>query len=442
MKNKIKVVDSCMGQGKTSWAIQHMNETSGPWLYITPYLDELDRIAGGKKNGKVIEPACPGFHKPKDSSGKGNKSDDLKRLLADGCNIAATHQLFKRLDAEALDLIEGSGYRLIMDEVMQVLEVVSWGQEKVQALFTREVLAKGETTENGAIAKVTPGPEVRLDEFKQLQTWASEERLVLVSNTLLMWMFPAGVFGSFREVFNLCYLFDGQYQKGYYDLHGLEYQMMTVEKEQQSQTASSAGLPDAGGRYRLTPRVSEQVDPQWEELIDIYEGPLCQIGEEWHSMSHTWFGKKGAPLRKLGGHLFNYFRHMKKAKAQDILWTVPKAQQRVVGKKGFATGFLSRTTRATNDYRERSVLAHCVNIFMKPEIVQFFRGLGIELDQERYALSELLQWVWRSQVRERLPISLYLPSVRMRTILKSWLRSWRVEGLAEVETYEEEVKAA
>ena len=42
---KINVVDSIMGAGKTSYAIQMMTErTEDKFMYVTPFLDEVSRI--------------------------------------------------------------------------------------------------------------------------------------------------------------------------------------------------------------------------------------------------------------------------------------------------------------------------------------------------------------------------------------------------------------
>ena len=39
---KVTVVDSICGSGKTSWAINYMNDnTDKKFIYITPYLDEI-----------------------------------------------------------------------------------------------------------------------------------------------------------------------------------------------------------------------------------------------------------------------------------------------------------------------------------------------------------------------------------------------------------------
>ena len=45
----------------------------------------------------------------------------------------------------------------------------------------------------------------------------------------------------------------------------------------------------------------------------------------------------------------------------------------------------------------------------------------IEIDEDGFALSELLQWIWRSQIRQGKPIILYIPSKRMRELLEDFL---------------------
>ena len=50
MKNQcgVTVVDCICGSGKTSWAIDYMNtNTNKKFIYITPYLDEVERVLVG-----------------------------------------------------------------------------------------------------------------------------------------------------------------------------------------------------------------------------------------------------------------------------------------------------------------------------------------------------------------------------------------------------------
>ncbi|MNR36774.1 hypothetical protein D3C85_1547400 [compost metagenome] len=43
------------------------------------------------------------------------------------------------------------------------------------------------------------------------------------------------------------------------------------------------------------------------------------------------------------------------------------------------------------------------------------------MDQTLYALSEMVQFIWRSRIRDGKEINLYIPSKRMRELLKEWL---------------------
>lgn len=89
--------------------------------------------------------------------------------------------------------------------------------------------------------------------------------------------------------------------------------------------------------------------------------------------------------------------------------------------------FVPLNARATNDYKDRSVLAYCYNFFANPYIKRYFEnknahdGTKIEVNQDYLALSCLIQWVWRSRIRDEKPIIIYIPSTRMRCLFVDWL---------------------
>ena len=43
------------------------------------------------------------------------------------------------------------------------------------------------------------------------------------------------------------------------------------------------------------------------------------------------------------------------------------------------------------------------------------------MDEDAYALSVMVQWIWRSAIRDGDEIYLYIPSSRMRTLLLDWI---------------------
>ena len=52
---------------------------------------------------------------------------------------------------------------------------------------------------------------------------------------------------------------------------------------------------------------------------------------------------------------------------------------------------------------------------------KFYQKHGIEVDEDIYALSIMVQWIWRSAIRDGNKVNLYIPSKRMRTILIKWI---------------------
>ena len=58
---------------------------------------------------------------------------------------------------------------------------------------------------------------------------------------------------------------------------------------------------------------------------------------------------------------------------------------------------------------------------MAPGISSFFAMRGYEIDPDRWALSEMIQWIWRGAIRKGQPICLFVPSYRMRKLLLDWL---------------------
>ena len=102
----LKVVDAGCGVGKTTSMINFINDspTENKFLYITPFLTEVERIKTSCSSKKFQEPAeLP------------TKTEDLLRLVEKGYNIVSTHALFKKLTDKVLDLTQFNNYILIID---------------------------------------------------------------------------------------------------------------------------------------------------------------------------------------------------------------------------------------------------------------------------------------------------------------------------------------
>lgn len=393
---KIKIIDAIMGAGKTSYAIQLMNEDKqSNYIYITPFLKEVTRVKQSCNNRHFVEPL---------NSGNG-KLDALHNLLKDNKNIVSTHALFRMSTDTTRELIQSNNYTLILDEVCDVIEQIPLKKNDLSVILEYSHI------ENDFLVWDNIDYDGRYNDIK---TMALNNTLMIINNTLLMWNFPVAVFKAFKSAYVMTYMFKCQIQKYYYDLHKINYEYYTVAKN------------ITQNKYDLIPFEQRKLinKTSIKENIHILENDIINdVGESDYSLSVSWYEKDKnkylvATLKK---NLYNYFQNKVNAKSNEILWTTFKDYKTKLSGKGYTKGFCSVNARATNEYKDRNNVAYCVNIFLNPMVKQFFTNKGVSVLEDYYALSEMLQFIWRSAIRENKPINIYIPSLRMRNLLINWL---------------------
>ena len=211
---KINIVDSIMGSGKTQAAINFMNNSdeSVHFLYVTPYLTEVERIIKSCPNKNFRQPER-----------YGTKINGIKDLLNKGYNIATTHTLFHMFDDEIIDLCYSQGYVLIMDEVTDVIEPYYIGRKDLEILLDKFVTVDSDT---GLLKwreeEANYGINDKLDDaFIKEKHLCEMNCLAMYGNNVMLWMFPIKIFQAFRESYILTYMFGAQMQKYYYDYYNI-----------------------------------------------------------------------------------------------------------------------------------------------------------------------------------------------------------------------------
>ena len=126
-------------------------------------------------------------------------------------------------------------------------------------------------------------------------------------------------------------------------------------------------------------------------------------------------------MKRLKNNLENFFRHKRNSKSGENLWTTFADFQKILSGKGYGRAFVPVNMRASNQYRERTSIAYPVNRYINTGVKNFFIKHGVETDEDGFATSEMLQFIWRSAIRDGKEIWIYIPSIRMRTLLKNWI---------------------
>jgi hypothetical protein len=216
-----------------------------------------------------------------------------------------------------------------------------------------------------------------------------------------MWEYPIEFIKAFDKVEVLTYLFKGSVFHKYLDFYGIQHETV----------------------------LGIQLPSNVFDLINIIDNTkMNRIGDRDAAFSvsdQRRYVKDSATAITVKANLGNYFRNSTygKSNTEERLWTCLGEAFSTFKGAGYTKCHIAHNTKAVNDYMNTSQLAYIYNAYIHPEPYKYLldRGEQFAPDQDRYPLSELLQWVYRSRVRVNEPINLYIPSSRMRGLLLDWM---------------------
>ena len=417
----VTVVDTIMGAGKTSYIIDFMNRShiedmfqtpQRRFIYVTPLLDEVDRV----------QRACPDlrFKDPKPIHGR--KYFGLQKLIDDRENIATTHELFKMLTQDTCQSLLAANYTLVIDEVLTCCDFFDGLSKHDQDdLFNSgKVYIDDETNrlqwchEKHGHYQGKFSPIKHLCDNGNLAVYAD----VRGSKRVLIWQFPTEFLECFDEVYVLTYLFQGSPMRSYLEAEGVSLELKAV----------SGSRADGYHLVACQDHSEREAKAKIRELITIYEGNGNGIGSpigREQPLSSSWFKRADtATLKKLRGNTVTFFKNHAKTRACDNAWTTFKDHRsKLKGESYSGKGcWIPLNTKATNAFAHKRSVAYLSNRFSLPILRNFFAHRGIDMNDDVYAISEMVQVIWRSAIRNDEPIHLYIPSERMRNLFKLWLQ--------------------
>lgn len=397
---KINVVDAGCGVGKTTTLINLINnDTSNQkYIFITPFLSEVERI---KKS-------CPDKNFVSPNENNKTKLEHFSKLINEGRNIVTTHALFKKIDSDRVSIEALQNYVLIMDEVADMVEELPVSKSDLKLLSNKVTIHPRthmvEWNDNDYQGK--------FDEYKRMIKLNNIFAYVDQNNNIvsMMWLFPYRVFQAFQQIYILTYMFDGQIQKKYFDYFGASYANWYVKD------------------FNLTPTPQIYDYRHTKSLINVCQDQkLNEVGDNRTALSISWFNRnrRTQEMITLQNNIRSFFRSHAKVSGNKMLWTTFKEYKYNVKRNGFAKGFAPINCRATNEYSNKTAIAYIGNRFFKPTIKNFFTFNNIPTEkqfEDKFALSELVQFVFRSAIRNDKPIDVYIPSKRMRDLFEEWLK--------------------
>lgn len=382
------VIDSIMGSGKSNLAIKYIQKSQLPVMYVTPYLDEVDRFV--KSIDNMYEP-------------KGEiKSIGLKMLINKGCHIATTHSLFSIMKEDILKKLKEKKYVLILDEVIEAYQTYPMTKQDYKLLKDKEYIF----VDNNLRVYANDDEETKYIRQELFTSGVFNDFFQCIDNNMVyeylntpIVEYPINIFKAFNNIMVLTYMFRGSTLKPYFEINNIDYNVVNLD--------GNSDIIYTGEKFK--------------DLIHIHSPKNSQDFNA-YELSATWYKKHCAYRGKeLAKHTRSFFNYVSKAKQDSCLYTVYKENIKDVYIKGYVNSYVPMNLRATNKYSNKMYGAYLVNRFLNPIVKKFIQHKKGVINEKVYALSEMLQWIWRLRIRNNQDIWLYIPSKRMRGLLQEWL---------------------
>ena len=161
----------------------------------------------------------------------------------------------------------------------------------------------------------------------------------------------------------------------------------------------------------------------YKSLIHIIDHKkLNEIGRDKYSITQKWFNdhRYDGLVDQLRRNIMNFFRNLtpngNSNSTHNNLWTTYEEFREEIKGKGFSKAFVYLSNDTDKDYSNRIYLAYIANNFYPATMQNNF-----EVTENQYALTELLQFVFKSALSKGKEIWIYIPSKRMRKLLQQWI---------------------
>lgn len=404
--SQFNFVDSPMGAGKTTALFSKLNneykrQDNKRYICIVLYITEQERFK------KALKETLPKI--PKD----GQKIDDIIKLIAKGENVITTHALFGDFNDSVIASIKNSqyDYDLFIDEQPTVLHDIIGGSNKKYANSSNDKLNDINSLDlslaisNNIILKTDNGKYIWNNEnsynkynkglFLCLKQHLLQYDVYMYSvdtDDILISMTKFDTFTCFNQVWVLSYLIKGSLLENYFNFYNItDFNYYHVENNSFIE-----------GYKKIYPNI---------DRLKLEPAKYCFD----KSLSRTqYFSFSNKDFENLLLHFNNAIRRIKDREntlalnrnyyftaykqSIDNFDTALKKNKNI--KIAINDCLIACNVKGTNAYQDRQIVGYLVDRHINPMYANFFNKHGITVDKELYSLSELIQFIWRSNIRD------------------------------------------
>lgn len=435
-----------MGSCKSRTMIEEINQRTdedrynNPLLVIVPLTSEVERFMEN----------CPleCFKEPTSSydniTGKMiNKRTSFMDLVSNGVSIVTTHALFSLFTQEIEFEIEKNKYSIVIDEEVVTIIPVNISVDMYNLLFEDSKYGVIDP-KSGKVSWIGPTHEdfgVSKDLIELRELLMSNRVISFDCNTRMMFVIetPPSFFRISDSYTILTYMFDCSDLYSYFKIYGIEFEIVYQDK-----------------------KIEKATKEKIRELITFIEPPkvILELSNKRKTnfSSSFWDSSKANPeflsaLRNTLGKSLNRCG----AKRDKLVYACKKslstqAENKIQGKhltprgyKGFeiikktpegtikeyVSNWIPYNSKATNKYSDRNFIVYMHNVYRNVLVSKYIdtkfdpEGQIVRSSEsnDRYALSVMLQCIWRTAIRNDDPISVMIFSDRMKNLFIDWLNN-------------------
>jgi hypothetical protein len=402
------------------------NDSNCRMIIIVPTKDEQKRFLVN----------CKGFAKPTVPPFR----EDIKRLLKEGRNIVTTHALCSIMSGDTRKLIRDGKYTYYcyIDEQPNFVRNIVGGYTKfsfddngnkegierfsandLRLAQNNKILSYDKETKvihyvSGNEYDITDNKPGVFQAFKEYDDIADmfnygknskDENLI---NTIIA-LTKKEVFSVFKEVWVCSYMIRDSLLQNYCDFNNIGLDFYHLEND------------------KFVKGYKELYPINLDRLVVVEDTKL--LSDE--SLTKNCFAKdlrNNKVIMKSLSNKMRTFKTLYKVKSKDLYWTCFSDYHKELAKINSRNVPIRRyvpcNIKATNEYQNCHFVAYLCNRMINPNLSHFFESKDIVFDNNLYALSELIQVIWRSNIRvadSTDKVYVYIPNRRMRELFKDWL---------------------
>lgn len=428
----IEVVDMIMGSGK-SWASlryvegKALSDKSNKWIYCTEFLSEIASRTSENPKAKHL------WITPTDESS--TKLEDLIRILKEDKHqlIAITHSLLKEA-AKSKDfqrLVAINAWQLYLDETIDCINPYygisasefMWHYTEGRLRVNTASYGKVQWVDDSVTSFSGSGGlavDKLLSEQQRVHAAIEGNRLSLVT------VEDASMFSVFHRVVLSTYQFEGTLMASWLGMKGITH--LPCKDIVPTRTTSKLDIKkniDIITKYnhlfnKLSLSSSWYESKATAEDYSLINKTIRNIGDSSGCKGAAYKMGYTLPSTALG-------KQKEKKKVQPLGYKHTECMLDVDGNEIEGTkckrrsGHIPCNARASNEYADKVVMVHVYDRHPHVCISNYLQAYKVEFSRERFALNELVQWVWRSAIRHGKPIKLAILSKRMLAIFNKWI---------------------